>query len=402
MTKLCCLLLCFALLCAPVLAAPAGKTAKKPAPLHPPVPSLPALSVTPLPATGSAVALSPTVPSASDDVVLYGGTALPDEGITLAAWGGGAAEDSTDVSLSKGHALKITTLDPYQGATLTFQKPVDFAALRADKTRTLTLVLRPAAVNRHFNLPQNNGPQLPDVAPPDGSAQGAAFWPGTSLLHLAAMQGPYPPPGGGFPPPGGPFPGPGGQYPGGPYPPGMADPNAPPVSQAVSNLTTPRFVHLLLTFAGGQQTDVLRPYPTPPDNDPDQWLTLGVPLAALGEKATGPLQSIALAGDDYAVFYVGQIKVVRDAVSITCFAGDEQTVSRGDAVTLSATAQGGASSLVYTWDFDASDGLTAQATGQTVTTNAFLKRKKYTVTLTVSDADGLKTPAASTTTVRAR
>ena len=62
------------------------------------------------------------------------------------------------------------------------------------------------------------------------------------------------------------------------------------------------------------------------------------------------------------------------------------------------TADGGASALRYTWNFGASGTDAEQAEGQTVQTQ-YDTAGNYTVTLTVSDLDGIKKPATSTVTV---
>ncbi len=69
-------------------------------------------------------------------------------------------------------------------------------------------------------------------------------------------------------------------------------------------------------------------------------------------------------------------------------AGDDQTAAAGSAVSFN----GGASSddkgvASYSWDFDASNGITSEATGKT-TTKTYTTAGTYTVTLTVTDTAG--------------
>ncbi len=282
----------------------------------------------------------PSATPAPGDVVLYNGTDVAAAGLAVAAWGGGTIEDSAEISFAKGHALKVTTLDPYQGARITFNKPVDLENNTADKTRMFLLTLRVTKVDRTF------------TAPPTEDT------------------------GNGFP----------GQFGGG--------------AQTVSGIAPLKSLHLLFTLASGAQADILRPVPEVADGT-EQWVSLAVPIAAIGFPAgagNSPLQSVAVAGDDYAVFYVGQIKLIHDATPITAFAGARQDVAPRQPVTLHGTAAGGASALQYVWDFDDKDGVSEQAYGPDVTTQ-FLKAGDYKVTLTVSDIDGLKKPAAATMTV---
>ena len=355
------------------MATPAHKPGKSAVPS---VPTLPALPVEPLPLAPPPTPTVAAPPSAADDVTLYNGQTAADAGLSLATWGAGSATESTTLSLAGGHSLLVTTLDPYQGGVVTFVKPADFNTPDPDKTRTLLLVLRPAPVTRLYQTPAPapapTGPPPPNNDGPGGSA----LLPNTTTpaVRFASWGG--------------------GQ---------MAPARFAQYSGGVSSLSALHSLHLIFTFVGGRQVDMVRPFPLPASGDSDEWVSVGVPLAAL-HLPDGPalLQSLMIAGDDYGAFYVGQIKLVRDTAPITCFAGDEQRVSADEIVTLRATASGGLSTLQYTWNFDASDGITAQAEGQTVTTFYPIGGKDYKVTLTVSDRDGLKKPAISTTLVHVR
>ena len=159
----------------------------------------------------------------------------------------------------------------------------------------------------------------------------------------------------------------------------------------------------MLTLADGRQTEVRRPLPADAVNG-QNWYGVAVPLSVLKFPAGGasPLQSLMVAADGYAEFSIGSIKIVSDATPITAGTGVDQTVTRGASVQLHGTGDGGASTLRYTWNFGTSDSPgVEQAEGQTVTTQYFTA-KDYTVTLTVSDVDGIKKPATSTVLVHVR
>ena len=291
---------------------------------------------------------------ASGDVILYSGRPADAEGLTLTSFGGGTVEDSTEQSFAKGHSLKVTTLDSYQGANLTFGTPVALGDL-TDKTRYLDLTLRLSATGEGNEQP---------MPAPNGFPGGRGF-PGRR----------------GFP--GGPEGGQGEQF-------------GSEVAPEVQN------VHLILTLANGVKTDVLRPLPTTGEaqSGVDQWVDVAVPLTALGFTAgtSSPLQNLKIAGDDYAVMYVGQIKLTQDDTPITAFAGDQQTVQVGQPFVLKGSASGGLTALHFAWTIDAAAGTPEQASGPVVTTQ-YLKPGDHTVTLTVSDIDGIKKPAVSTTII---
>lgn len=316
-------------------------------------------NVAPMPVT-TPKPKAPSATPAPGDVVVYNGADAATAGLTLAAWGGGSVQDSTDISFAKGHSLKVVTLGPYQGARITFNTPLDLGSLD-DKSRMFQITLRLTKADRTFSpaspTDDNNG--FPDQGGPDQGMPGDD---------------------GGV----------GGQF-------GGAGQASPPLS-------TLQTVHFVFTLANGAQADILRPMPAADTSGAEQWVNLAVPLAALkfSPAADGsPLQSVSIAGDDYAVFYIGQIKLIQDTAPITCYAGDNQDVMPRQPVMLHGSADGGASSLQYAWDFDDKDGVTAQAYGPDVTTQ-YLTSGDYKVTLTVSDIDGLKKPATSITTIHVR
>ena len=73
-------------------------------------------------------------------------------------------------------------------------------------------------------------------------------------------------------------------------------------------------------------------------------------------------------------------------------------MSAASPVVFHGTGDGGASALRYTWNFGASGTTAEEAEGQTVQTQ-YDTAGDYTVTLTVSDLDGIKKPATSTLAV---
>jgi hypothetical protein len=166
-----------------------------------------------------------------------------------------------------------------------------------------------------------------------------------------------------------------------------------------------RYFRLLLTLANGAQAEVTRPTPVPVDfDDPDTaWLGLDIPLSILKFPAgqeVSPLSSITLGADGTTTVYVGQVNLVDDNSKIVCSAGPSQDVAAGDPTTFEARARGGASMLQYSWDFDATKAIIDEADGPVVSHAFPVGNKDYTVTLTVSDLDGIKQPCTSTVKIK--
>jgi hypothetical protein len=168
-------------------------------------------------------------------------------------------------------------------------------------------------------------------------------------------------------------------------------------------------MRFLLIMADGTRYELTRPVSLPPSEDDTAYVPLSFPLAAALKKGgatnaglrpapAGPgaqLAQLAIFGDKYQQFYLGEITLVTDDTDISVEPLDEQTATINDALTFTGDAQGGASTLKYSWDFDAKDGIQQDKVGQSVS-YTYRKAGTYTVTLTVSDVDGLKKPATTT------
>lgn len=130
----------------------------------------------------------------------------------------------------------------------------------------------------------------------------------------------------------------------------------------------------------------------------DGWMTLSFPFSAFKGKKDRPaykISRIVISADGNEPFYVGQIQIVTDTTEITADPGLDQFVAANDDVMFRPSSEGGAASMRYAWDFDDKDGLQEDAIGEVVY-HKYRKPGKYTVTLTVSDAFGIKESVTKT------
>jgi hypothetical protein len=272
-------------------------------------------------------------------IALFQGDLAENANVTLGAWGSGRAERSKDNVFVGDSSIRLTTQGLYQGGRLDFKNPID---------------LSPAFVN------------------PNAYVRLRVRFSGTN-----ATQNNF-------------------------------DPNSGETAKkAASPFTNMRF---LLTMADGSTHELIRPVSIAPTDDPDAYVPISFPVSALlkkgagGAVATAPtgeaarVKQIAIFGDTYAVFNLGEIGVITDETEISVQPLDLPPIFVNDNISFIGSAEGGASTLRYTWDFDASDGIQVDAEGRTLR-HAFKKEGKYTVTLTVSDVDGIKKPATTTTEV---
>lgn len=161
-------------------------------------------------------------------------------------------------------------------------------------------------------------------------------------------------------------------------------------------------LRLQFTLADGSCAEVEREAPSHYQAAPDDWMRIGVPVAAIKfpHGLSAPLQKITIGAMPAGAISISKIGVVEDNSSITSSAGHDQELSPGDDVTLAANADGGLASLHFAWNFNASNGTAEEASGPTATTKYMTGNTTYKVTLTVSDVDGIKKPSISTVMIK--
>lgn len=261
---------------------------------------------------------------AASEVPLYDGKALSEDSLTVGDWGGGTGSESTEPFLFGGHSVKVTTLDPYQGAKITLLKPVALAG--TDRMFQLTLQRGPVTLHYDPQLVPGAVPTSPQVAP-GGYPGGGMGGPGGG--YPGGMGGPGGYPGGGM----------GGGYPGGMgggYPGGMGGPGGYPGGGGTggpggrgqrrggnrgvgkrNSAATPLIpliskLRLQFTLADGRKADIVEPIPTVADTVAgDGWYSVNVPISALkfGSGGAAMLQSVTVAGDQYGVFFIGRMQL---------------------------------------------------------------------------------------------
>lgn len=252
--------------------------------------------------------------------------------VQLGSWGSGKAESTKESVLFGDASIKVTTQGLYQGARLDFRNPVDLSAALRNPRTYLRMQVR---------------------------------FTGTSGTQQ------------------------------------VFDPFSTETTRAASSpFERMRF---LVTMGDGKTYEMVRPIDLPPSEDPESYVPLSFPIAAIMKKAgesgvtavptgTGAqLRQLAIFGDKYQQFFIGEIGIITDETEIVVTPLEDQIIFKGDRIRFEGSAEGGATSLKYSWDFDARDGIQEDATGRIVS-RAWTTPGKYTITLTVSDVDGLKKP----------
>jgi hypothetical protein len=357
------------------------------------------------------------------------GKLIKEQSIELTNWGSGTIAETDEQGLEQNRSLRVSTRNFFQGGVLHYDNPLDESKACADKNNLLRVTFRLAgedielllklqnepekdttisAPGNEFNLPkrgQNGGP--------GGGKGGSTGGPGAGGGTVnggkggkggqggssggGAAGGAF---GGGAGSPGRPGSGTaGGGKQGGPGSPGS--PGAPGMGNKNTMTTTlMKTMRVIITTTDGKHAEAYLPI-TSSMIDDRAWREIAIPLQAINglDQTNHQIKEIALSGDTTQTFYVGEISVVNDQTPISgeVNAQDGLNLALGDTVTLIGRGTGGSSVLKYSWDFDDSDGIQVDSEGQ-VMKHKFRKAGDFNVTLTISDAYGLK--KAYTTTFK--
>ncbi len=178
----------------------------------------------------------------------------------------------------------------------------------------------------------------------------------------------------------------------------------------VEPYTIPKVAKLRFVFESDDGLVVAVEKPTGKIDPDDHWMRVAVPLAKfqVGEEPVDQfrLKRLLITSDLPTTTYLGEMKLVTDNSIITVESLDTQTLAIMDDALWVAEAEAGVSSLSYSWDFDAANGIQHESdamVGRYVYTMGRTDAKgndiPFTITLTVTDLDGLKEPVTVTATI---
>lgn len=285
---------------------------------------------------------------------LYNGQPLANSGGSVVSWGGGKIEETAETSLAGGRSLKVETSNLFQGGVLKLGAPADLSAFATGNKDFLTIglfVVDFSGASAGGGTPANTGGAV-------GGGRGGGRSGGATVGGA----------GGGAPVGGG----------------------AAPTTAAAARMENLR---LVITTTDGKLSEAMLPI-----RSVGKWIQAGIPVSMIPgfAKTNKTIQSIAVSGDAPTYFYLGEIKVTQDVSPIQGqIHNTALNVGKGTEVVLQATADGGATPLVFSWDFNSTDGVQDEAAGQAVR-HKFRLPGTFKVTLTVKDIYGVKTPWVGT------
>lgn len=313
--------------------------AEVPPPVPAPTPASAEVSPAPAAATEAPAVSASASAGPMEDASIFKGDDPNSDGMQLGGWGSGGAVKSQEQRLEGAWSVKLTTQGLYSGGKIEFSQPPALLADGGDASRYIQFTFL-------FRETQIVNPAV-----------------GTEATY--ANIEPY---------------------------------------------LKPKASKMRFVFVSDTGSTVEVQEPTGPIDPDDGWMRLAVPLSKLkkGDIKDFKLKRLLIftdlpctgmnnSGQDTSL-YLGAIKLVTDASPIKVDPIDPRTTQIMYPEDFTATADGGVSSLNYSWDFDDSNGIQAESTDRIAKT-FYPKGGTYTVTLTVSDADGIKAPVTVTTKI---
>jgi len=302
------------------------------------------------------LAMSPPAQGFAPLAELYSGAPAAQNGMRLSGWGSGRAIEDRMAGSAGANSIKLETDGYFAGGRIVFDTPRDITEQKADPNGFLEFVMR-------F---QPGRPKMNRTL--GGSSDGYG---GSSMGNSGGSS----------------------------YPPGYGGSSGDMSSggqQALGPDTTKLKVQLICEE--GQFIATNFPLRLTIPARTEGWFSVAIPFVAfkgLNKVDTARVKEIRFFGDTKDTFWIGEIRTTTDDEPITVDELDEQEVAVGDFVEFTVEATAGLSTLHYSWDFDAKNGIQEDATGPSVVhvyRNAGPNSTPvtYDVTLTVTDVSGAK------------
>lgn len=285
-------------------------------------------------------------PALARDVSIYLGETAAQAGLQLTSWGSGSAKESTSEAFIGSRSIEVVTGSLFSGATISFIQPVEIADPTAiSQYDYLELMIK-------FKTTVPLGISQPTPVP-------------TWANVFKPIPGDYV---------------------------GFFFDDLPRVPRM-------RNLRVVMQSDTGRSVAHMGVVTTKAIDD-EGWVSVALPIASFGlNQSSGgfKLRQMKISGDYSDTFWIGQIRVIKDdtPIFVSNIEFSMDVVSAYDLVVLKGEAEAGRTSLLYSWDFNAEDGIQEDATGQLVEV-LYKKAGTYTITLTAKDPDGIKQPVSRT------
>ena len=292
---------------------------------------------------------------------IYAGGSPQSAGVILTGSGSGSLTPDAAHVFAGGGSLKLVTQGLYQGGIIRLEKPYDLGPLLNNKNAYIQVAFLPPP-------------------PPTGGAGAQG--------NSGSKYGAFPPGGFGAPNTGGSAPNAGSQY---------GTLGSTTKAANVERFTKAHALeNLRVVFVTGGGHEIDKKSPVKYANDEAGWKVLSFPVSSLTglSAADSTIKEVRVYGDTTGTIYIGKIGTVVDTTSLMIEPIPEKTVTANEKYRYTASAHGGATPLIYSWDWDDRDGIQDEAEGKSAA-HLYRKPGDYKVTVTVIDPYGIKAPVST-------
>jgi hypothetical protein len=317
---------------------------------------------------GSVGAIALAAAVAGADTVIYSSTrSVSNQGLTLKGWGSGSAAETDEIAYEGTTSIRVSSRNFFQGGILNYSTAIDLTADSSSPNSLLVVRLKAPGLGTTLG---GGGARA------GGGGRGGVGGPPAGGGGLGGL-------GGGAAGGGAQRGGPGGNQ------------------EEGAQRTTPSgpfdILRLVIKTEDGLRSEAFLDVPAAQAST-DGWRTVGIPLQAINgfDRTNKKVTSISFSTDAVASVYLGDVRVLDDSTPIFGEPNQrEYNLALGDEIVLGGSGYGGATPLRYTWDFDASDGISIDSEGQSVK-RKFRVPGEYTVTFTIRDQYDVKKAHSST------
>jgi hypothetical protein len=309
----------------------------------------------------SLVACTAIVVRAQAPTAIYPGGSPESAGIKISSAGSGVITPDTTHVYAGGGSLKLVTQGSYQGGILRLVKSYDLGPILNNKFAYIEVAFIPPTPPS-ANGGSGGGPGGGKFGGQAPSGVGGANTNGQAGSPYGSLTG--------------------------------SNKDSSSTANEFKKAKSLENVRLVFVTTSGRMID--KRIPVSYANTEAGWKVVSVPVSAISGLSQGDanIKEVRVYGDTEGTLYLGKIGVVIDTTAIMIEPMTEKTVTANQTYSYTASAHGGTSPLVYSWDWDDRDGIQDEAQGKSAS-HMFRKPGDYKVTVTVIDPYGVKAPAST-------
>jgi PKD domain len=287
---------------------------------------------------------------------VYPGGTPQSAAIAIHSSGSGVITADTSHAYAGGGSLKLVTHGLYQGGAITLNSPYNLGPLLSNKNAYLQFAFQPPAAASTTGGPGGLGGKFGNGMKGMGGPPGMNTGGSAGSLFGGGGKG--------------------------------ATQSGSAASTRFNAADDLKNLRIVFVTTGGAAIE--KKLPVSYATEDAGWKLLSVPVSAFGfSDSDAKIKEVRIYGDTTGTLYIGKIAPVIDTTRIMITPIEEKVVTANSKYRYTASATGGVSPLIYTWDWDDRDGIQVDAEGRSAS-HMYRRSGDYKVTVTVSDPFGVK------------